>query len=380
MPIDQSQLPIYTDFSGFAKLRATAHNDQKAALGKVSQQFEAIFTQMMLKSMRAATASFGSGILDSEQSNSYRDLFDQQLALTLSNRGRGLGIAKVLQRQLSGHPTAAEPAKTASAFPVNGAENVPAKAMPIAPKDIPLLPLTPPSDGVAAPAIPTATASPSATTFPVRDATPVSVFRELARQTTDKLAPYVEGVTHALDQVASTAQAVVAKLPSGPVDFIHHLAPYAEQAAQKLGVSARAILAQAALETGWGKHMPQQANGQTSLNLFGLKTGSSWNGQRSNVNTIEFENGVAVQRQASFRAYDSVAQAFSDYAHLLSSSPRYSATLGHGEDVAGFAHALQSAGYATDPSYAQKLRSIAESPQMREALELLKNSAQPPTT
>ena len=169
-------------------------------------------------------------------------------------------------------------------------------------------------------------------------------------------------------------------MPTQATEFLRKLIPYAEEAAQKLGVSARAILAQAALETGWGKHMPQQADGQSGFNLFGLKTGSSWSGQRNNVSTVEYENGVAVQQQANFRAYDSIAQAFADYTHLLSSSARYVGALGHGEDIAGFAKALQSAGYATDPHYAQKLHSIANSPQMLSALEFLKKSADVPNT
>ncbi len=380
MPINPQNAAVYTDFKGLAQLKSEARGDRQAALGKVSQQFEAIFTQMMLKSMRAATSSFGNGILDSDQSNAYRDMFDQQLALTFSNRGHGLGIAKVLQRQLSPHPPkAAEPAKASAGINIEPAT----LAIPVSKANAKLVmnsianaigPATSSSS------TPIASAIPSATTFALKGGDIPGRISALADQALAAVSPYANKVAHSVDQAATAAHAFVAGLPSDPADFIRKLAPFAQEAAQKIGVSARAILAQAALETGWGKHLPQQTNGQSSFNLFGLKASSTWNGQRSNVSTLEFEGGVAVRRQASFRAYDSVAQSFSDYANLLSSSPRYAAALGHGEDIAAFAKALQSAGYATDPTYAQKLRSIADSPQMRDAIEFLKNSPAAPTS
>src|SRR5690606_14604634 len=105
---------------------------------------------------------------------------------------------------------------------------------------------------------------------------------------------------------------------------------------------------------GWGKHMPKQADGSSSHNLFGIKAGSSWNGKCANVPTLEFENGTAVRRNAAFRAYAGPMQSMADYARLLSGSPRYAGALGRGEDIAGFARALHRAGYATDPHYAAK--------------------------
>jgi peptidoglycan hydrolase FlgJ len=149
------------------------------------------------------------------------------------------------------------------------------------------------------------------------------------------------------------------------------LAPHAAVAAKQLGVSVRALLAQAALETGWGKHLPSHGDGSSSNNLFGIKAGSSWDGDKVSVPTLEYENGVAVRKRDQFRAYDSPSESFSDYARLLADSPRYAQALGQGENIAGFARALVHGGYATDPSYVAKITAIANSAQMREALAAL---------
>jgi peptidoglycan hydrolase FlgJ len=310
----QQSLDTWTDLSGFNSLRSVANKDQKAALPQVARQFEAIFTQMMLKSMRQA--SFGDSLFDSQQSKAYRDLFDKQLALSLSGKGSGIGIADMLVRQLGGKPV-------------------------------------PPTDaGVAgAPA--------AGSTVPV----------------------WMRSALHGAASAARAAvPAVAAAVPDDPVAFVRAVAPYARAAAHKLGVSVRAVLAQAALETGWGKHTPTVADGASSHNLFGIKGGGSWQGSRANVPTLEYENGVAVRRQASFRAYASPAESFADYARLLGDNPRYAGVTGHGDDVAGFAHALVDAGYATDPAYARKITAIANSDTMRDALAALKDGGTLPST
>ncbi len=162
--------------------------------------------------------------------------------------------------------------------------------------------------------------------------------------------------------------------------FVSELAPYASKVAQKLGVSLRAVLAQAALETQWGKHMPAHADGSSSNNLFGMKAGASWAGGRVNVPTLEFEGGVPVRRQAQFRSYASPAASFEDYARLVGENPRYAGALGKGDDVLGFARGLINGSYATDPAYATKIAAIADSPVMRQALAALKNAVNLPTT
>ncbi len=342
-------LDTWTELSGFQQLRAQARSDDgKSALPAVAKQFEAIFTQMMLKSMRDANASMGSDIAGSEQVNSYRDMFDHQLSLSLANGRNGLGIAKMLIRQLGGKPdaAAADPADAHGLLPAPAAgvlnANVRALLQLGADSDA--------ADGAGMMAMPSAAGAGSAWS-----------------QALDRMA---QG---ALD-VAGTAAKL---LPGGdPVSFVRALAPHADAAAKKLGVSARALLAQAALETGWGKHLPSHGDGSSSNNLFGIKAGSSWVGDKVSVPTLEYENGVAVRRRDQFRAYDSPSESFADYARLLADSPRYAQALGQGENIAGFARALVNGGYATDPSYAAKITAIANSPQMREALAALRPSSE----
>lgn len=313
----------WTDLTGFNALRHSAQADAKAALPAVARQFESIFTQMVLKSMR--DASFGDPNFDSQASDSWRGLADQQLAVTLSSQGHGLGIAELLVRQLGGKPAPGEHAAGVGGAPVA----LPAGDRGASGDD---------SDG---------------DTWQAR-------LGSVARH------------------MGAAVQAVAHFVPGDPVDFVTRMAPFARRAAEKLGVSVRAVLAQAALETQWGKHMPRHGDGSPSFNLFGMKAGSSWDGARVTVPTLEVEGGVPVRRHAAFRAYASPAQSFEDYARLLGDNPRYAQALGKGDDVAGFAQGLVQGGYATDPAYARKIAAIANGPAMREALAALKNGVDAP--
>lgn len=313
-------LNTWTDLSGFSALRQQAQTDSKAALPVVAKQFESIFTQMVLKSMREA--NYGDPLFDSQAGNAWQGLFDQQLSVSLSNSGHGLGIADMLVRQLGGH--------------VSGA----------------------------APVVPGQQANPD-------DPTP--------SQPTASKDSWRERLGSVVDAVGSAGRAVSSLVPGDPTEFVRQLAPFAKKAAEKLGVSVRAVLAQAALETQWGKHMPTHADGTRSNNLFGIKAGTGWSGGRVNVPTLEFEDGVAVRRKAQFRAYDSPAQSFEDYARLIGDNPRYAGALGKGDDVMAFARGLIKGSYATDPAYASKVAAIANSPAMHQALAALKNVVHLPT-
>ncbi|HXP00032.1 MAG TPA: flagellar assembly peptidoglycan hydrolase FlgJ [Luteibacter sp.] len=326
--VDNQKLGTYTDMSAFAGLRSAAQKDSKSALPTVAKQFESIFTQMMLKSMRDASASMGDDIMGSQAADTYRDMADKQLSLTLS-QGKGIGIADMLIRQLGGTPSKASSSNDLFAGVTGDASTA------------------------------AAVSSPSDQSSGLMD----SLERMLGR------------AGQAVGDGANAVAGAVGKLSaSSPEEFVQKLAPHAIEAAKKLGVSVRALLAQAALETGWGKHMPAQGN-TNSFNMFGIKAGGSWDGKRVNVPTLEYEDGVAVRRKDSFRAYDSPSDSFKDYADMVSSSPRYAAAVGRGDDVAGFAHALVKGGYATDPSYAQKLTDIANGPVMQQALSALKHIA-----
>lgn len=160
--------------------------------------------------------------------------------------------------------------------------------------------------------------------------------------------------------------------------FARDVWPHAERAARRINVAPEAIVAQAALETGWGAHVPEQRNGASSFNLFGIKAGQGWSGESVTKPTLEFEAGVARPQLATFRAYDDVAANFRDYSEMLESNPRYGSVRDHGEDIEGFARALQSSGYATDPEYATKLKDVARGETMQRAISGLKTSASQP--
>lgn len=326
--VDNQRLGTYSDMSAFAGLRSAAQQDSKAALPTVAKQFESIFTQMTLKSMRDASAAMGGDdIMGSSEANSYRDMLDHQLSVTLS-QGKGIGIADMLVRQLGGASASGSDRDNGLFDGVTGSAST--------------------ADAVSSPSDQNS-----------------GLMNSLERM--------LSSAGRTVGQGASAVANAVGSIDS-PQEFVEKFAPHAIEAAKKLGVSVRALLAQAALETGWGKHMPAQGS-TASNNMFGIKAGSSWDGKRVNVPTLEYENGVAVRKKDSFRAYDSPSDSFKDYADMVASSPRYAKAVGRGDDIAGFAHALTQGGYATDPSYAQKLTDIANGPVMKQALAALKHIA-----
>lgn len=297
---------VYTDFSGLAALRARAREDKEAALDQVSRQFESLFVQMMLKSMREA--SFGGGLLDSQQSDFYRDMYDKQIAMDMSGK-QGIGLAEVIKRQIGG--------------------------------------------GIASP------------------------YRDLNPQDYVGMPISVQPV--AVDAVANAAGAAVdaapVELDGSPESFLGRLWPAAEEAAGKLNLAPEALLAQAALETGWGRHVMQHRDGDSSHNLFGIKADSRWSGDKVHVSTLEYRDGVALKTRANFRAYESFEQSFSDYVDFVQRNPRYREALDKTGDPKAYFSALQQAGYATDPAYAEKIQRILDSEPMQRARQTLTEGA-----
>ena len=163
-----------------------------------------------------------------------------------------------------------------------------------------------------------------------------------------------------------------------PTDFVRDIWPHAERVARKLDVAPEAILAQAALETGWGEHVIRGSDGRNSFNLFGIKAGNDWQGASVTRQTLEYKDGVAYRERAKFRAYPDVGASFEDYAAFVGERPRYASVPGSGLDGRQFADALQAAGYATDPQYADKIDRVMNGDTLRDALRVLKNDAQPP--
>ena len=302
-----------------------------ARVEQAARGLEQQFAQMLIKSMR--DASMGDPTLG--ENTTYREMYDQQLAKTLT-QGRGLGLAPAIVRQLEKSTTPASPTPTpASAAPGPlPLQRVPAAALPLA-------------------------ATPSGLPLPAG-----LHFNALT------LAPSAHGVSlHAIAPPLAPPTPSAACAPDAPLDcsspeaFVRSVWPHAQRTAAALGVPAKALVAQAALETNWGKRLA----GGRSHNLFGIKAGAQWLGDKVSAATHEFVGGVRVAQRAAFRAYQSAADSFADYAHLLS-GPRYAAARGTGDDTHRFAQALQHAGYATDPSYAAKIAAIANGPTLHRAL------------
>lgn len=305
------------DSQSVGKLRLQAKQDPDAALKAVAQQFEGIFMNMMLKSMREATPK--DGMFDSEQGNLYTQLFDQQLAQKLS-AGKGLGVADMLVKQLT---------------PKISAE-----------------PKTSPESSVLSPESGHVVSAPST--------------QRSAPATQDSALRTQDSTLNTQDSAPSTQDSIPAF--KNPREFVDKLWPHAVEAGKELGIPAHFLLGQAALESGWGKRAIRGQDGQDSLNLFGVKAGAKWGGEVAAAVTTEYVKGVPQAKREEFRAYGSYAESFRDYAAVLRNNPRYQGVLGQDVDAAGFARVMQQAGYATDPMYASKLARVVNSETMRQAL------------
>lgn len=311
---------VYTDFKGLAELKSMAKQNAPEALTQVAKQFESLFMQMVLKSMR--DANLGEGILDSDQSQFYQQMYDQQLAMTLPEK-QGLGLADAIVRQLG------------PALPrTNGGE----------------LPMAGPIDANAL---------------------------SIARLRTAAVPAMTE--TPVIQQTVDVESAGAGTRFDSPASFVQAMWPYAEQAATAMNVAPEAVLAQSALESGWGSKVMMRPDGRSSFNLFGIKAGADWQGDTVTVPTREFIGGKQVTVMETFRAYDSYADSFNDYMAFLSGNPRYqSALTAGGRDPAAFGHALQRAGYATDPQYGSKISQILRGDALQQTVAALKGETYAP--
>jgi peptidoglycan hydrolase FlgJ len=311
MTIPKTDAPVYTDLAGLSQLKRAAGNNDPAAIRKVAQQFESMFTRMMLKSMRDASGP--DPMFGSDQQQMYQGMADDQLAIELS-KGRGLGLADMLIKQLQklGVKGADAAAQTGGATASSGA---------------------------------TIGGTASAATGGARTSTSGNNVAAARRA----------GAYAAFGRTAGAAPASDAEKAS----FVSDLWPQAQQAGQQLGVAPRNLIAQAALETNWGRSLPQDSAGRSSNNLFGIKASADWAGATVTSGTQEYQAGAATDATARFRAYSTPSQSFDDYVALLRDNPRYTHALNTGDNVQAFATALQRGGYATDPDYARKIAAMA---------------------
>ena len=315
---------VYTDFKGLAELRGRAGDNSEETLREVAGQFEALFIQMMLKSMR--DASLGEGMMDGEHTKTYQSMYDQQLAIDMGKQ-QGLGLAEMMVQQLRRADTDKTEEKTEAG----------------------------PDETAAAPLAFDASQR-------VRRAQQMPHPLSIRSQQTVKETPPEQRDWQ----------------PASQQDFVRELWPHAQSAARELGARPEALIAQAALETGWGKNMVRGADGQNSFNLFGIKADARWQGERAVTETVEFRDGLMRKERASFRAYPSLAESFADYADFLKVNPRYGEALKAGADAPAFVRALSQAGYATDPEYSNKINRIMNSEVLRETASSIREAAREP--
>ena len=298
---------IYTDFQGLDKLHAQAVKNPQAAKKAVAQQFEAILMQMMLTSMREANKTFNSDLLDSNQMDFYQDIYDKQLSLVMSQHG--IGLAAAIERN------------------IDASNPPPVETLPPPSSDKPRQITSVPSDLIAA--------------APAEHDEPPAILPVMPKEQ-----PVKE-----FDSSAS---------------FVKALWPAAKTAASVLGVTPELLVAQAALETDWGKKILVAHDNTSSHNVFNIKTDANWTDASTTVDSLEEKNGVLVKEKSSFKNYDSFMSSFMDYAKLLKDNLRYSNVVKAAADPQKFVQALQNAGYATDSHYGEKILKIFSSRSFQE--------------
>lgn len=351
-----------------------------AQIDKVARQMEGLFAQMMIKQMRET--ALGDTMFPGA-AGQFRDLYDEQLAKSMTE-GKGLGLSDMIARQLGRQAgldaDAGAAPKALDALPLSLAKPGTAPMLPLDTYVRPLAAKPLPRDGVDGGPAPIATA-PTLALAASNGETKANwiAAADVPRMTPAVRTAIVDGALSpkpAIDLASATSASKGASALAGASSsprieaFVAKVWPHAQKIGRELGVDPRAIVAQAALETGWGRSTIS-SNGQTANNYFGIKATGGWRGASIATNTQEFANGGFHTERAAFRAYDGVAQSFDDYAALLKRAPRYAQALNAGDDIRGFAQSLQRAGYATDPGYARKIEAIATGPALNRALARL---------
>lgn len=304
---------VALDGRGLDDLKRTARDSPDKALKAAATQFEALFMNMILKSMRDAVPK--DGLMSSSAGETYTGMLDQQLSQKLA--GKGTGLADMLVKQLSRNmkPAAASRASATEALGPGAGNTSPKPVGNVTPR----YPVTQQSVSPTAPAV---------------GAPPIRTTVEMTKTS----------VSSSIDRKR---------------EFITRVAEHAKAAELATGVPAKFMIGQAALESGWGKKEIKDSTGQSAFNVFGLKATGKWTGPTVEVTTTEFINGVASKVVEKFRAYASYAEGFADYAKLIANSPRYANVMKTArQGVETFAQGLQRAGYATDPAYAAKLTKV----------------------
>ena len=385
----------YSDLNRLNQLKVGDKNSE-GNMRKVAQEFESLFLSEMLKSMRSATEALGKdNPLNTPAAKQYQEMYDQQLAVSMSREGGGIGLADVLMRQMQKNkpvdaqaatlqgPAAAEPVKKADvptqiaagtqaegplgrsngqrplwAYRVAAPEGASAHANDMALMNQRRLAL--PSkltDRLLTGIVPGTDATTLAKAAPLRN----SVSADNVVNSSARTFAVPSGRMQVYGRaVAQPPLAPAKKAFSSQDEFVATMLPMAKAAAARIGVDPKYLVAQAALETGWGKSVMRAEDGSSSHNLFGIKAGQSWQGGQARAITSEFRDGTMVKETAQFRSYDSYQDSFHDLVTLLQSNDRYKEVVKSADNPEQFVRELQKAGYATDPDYASKISQIAK--------------------
>jgi flagellar protein FlgJ len=324
---------VYNDFNGLANLKNQARKESPEALKETAKQFEAIFVANMLKGMR--DAKLADGIMDSDQSKFYSEMYDQQLAVHLSGNP-GVGLADLIVKQLS-HK---EPDNDRPADEKLAIENYLNRS-----------------------------AGSSKTLSHYPHAAGKQADNQVDTDNADSQV-IINAYMHDSSPLDAKTEIPLKNDHVLPIqsagDFVRQLQPYAEQAARELGIEPKVLLAQAALETGWGRSVRKNNDGSNTFNLFNIKADKAWQGKQAKVSTLEFEHGVTKKVKAGFRSYASFQESFKDYVAFIKSNPRYGDALKQVGNGNRYLQELQQAGYATDPNYANKVMRISNGNTMNE--------------
>lgn len=286
---------IYTDFNSFSMLKKEAEVNPES--DATLREVAQQFESLFMHMMLKSMRSAvnKSELMSSDQTNFYQEMLDQQLSTELPKQG-GIGLAEIIVQQLGGQG---------------------------------------------------------------------KYSRDYQNKEDELLDDPINRLNEVFPQVQSSGLDAESLLGLNKVDrndsraqFIQDVAPAINSAANTLGVQRDAILAQTILETGWGQSIIHDSNGESSHNLFGIKAGDDWPGERVTAKTYEFVDGGLRPRYEDFRAYGSYEESIQDYVAFISGSNRYQNALKHGDNVALYAEKIQQAGYATDPEYANKVKNI----------------------
>lgn len=363
----------YTDLKSLDGLKLQAKNNDPKALETVAKQFESLFINMLMQNSRKANESLSKdSYFDSGDTKFYRDMLDEQLSLSLSS-GKGIGISDVLVRQLSpdrNKQPSPDVSNNIERQLFEKALNATAKAA---------------IESVAKRAAEPASANESVITSQSA-AAPLSgadITTRVALNDLPELRPgdFVDAIRAveaqlrqelATGNINSSTAVVPSEMLSGrftsPEEFVQGIYPLAQKVAGSLGVDARVIVAQAALETGWGQSLPHHADGSSTYNLFGIKADQRWDGSAVTLDTLEFRDGIAQREKAAFRSYDSFGESLQDYVSFIQNNGRYASAVSNAGDGSAYVQELQLAGYATDPEYATKITGILNGDILQQAL------------